>query len=738
MSYNFEDHLLSDDPLAELDDELFGRSHLVERVIDVLGQVRKQSTSSTIGLVGAWGSGKSSVLTSVLSRIRLNDAETSKALNREKWLVAEFNPWLFSDPHALHAGFFTTLRDAFPSTQKWKDVRGKVIQLGRYVAPAAGLVTAFFGGDGEPAASNLIDQFELNAVKQHDAISKKLKDLQQPVLIVVDDLDRLTATELLEVFKLVRLVGRLPYVYYVLSYDEHTLVDLLAKTDLVSANDDRRALEYLEKIVQVRLDMPLLRPFEVDRVVDRALLFLARKHGVDLDDETTQVLSRRFDDVMSNRLRTPRSLKRLFGQLDAFLSAVGNEVHFGDYVVVTWLRTMEPGVYDLIQRRRSQLLSIETDPMRSLDAPKNDAGARRSSWIRDLKAAHVASGDVEDVLWLLGTLFPVVGDAYRFGSPSMNGEAPPAEPGRISHVDYFDRFFAFGVPSDDIPDTLARDALADIVAGRADDSPRVAQLLAAYSTDPRLALRKIAQSYLQTKTPSPALICWVAERWHHASDRFVRGRLENLCATLSIHLSGDDTAIAAATLMSTDEGLLFVSHLRGALVKAAHTRGPDREAFEMAAGSWGDTLDPFLATRFAELSKRYDSPTKLSAPLTAVFHRWRNNNTPAAASFLETAVPERWGWVDALMWLAPVTTPDEGKTYFLNPERNQDDYSDIFDLDTAVIDCGDEIMELDHVDDFREKEATPEARRAYVLTVLRQRAEYNAMMEDAENFVNNI
>lgn len=81
----------------------------------------------------------------------------------------------------------------------------------------------------------------------------------QPILVVVDDLDRLTAEELLAAFKLVRLVGRFPHVHYMLSYDEHTLIVLLDHTDLVSASDERRGLDDLEKIVQVRIDMPLLR-----------------------------------------------------------------------------------------------------------------------------------------------------------------------------------------------------------------------------------------------------------------------------------------------------------------------------------------------------------------------------------------------------------------------------------------------------------------------------------------------
>jgi predicted KAP-like P-loop ATPase len=75
-----------------------------------------------------------------------------------------------------------------------------------------------------------------------------------PVLVVLDDLDRLTPDELPLVFKLVRLVGRLPNVYYLLRYDERTLLDVLRRTDLVG-DDEARGRDHLEKMVQVRLDL---------------------------------------------------------------------------------------------------------------------------------------------------------------------------------------------------------------------------------------------------------------------------------------------------------------------------------------------------------------------------------------------------------------------------------------------------------------------------------------------------
>ena len=73
--------------------------------------------------------------------------------------------------------------------------------------------------------------------------------------MVLDDIDRLHAEELLMVFKLVRLVGRLPNVYYLLAYDEATVLAVITNTKL-AGNDMDRARRYLEKMVQLRLVVP--------------------------------------------------------------------------------------------------------------------------------------------------------------------------------------------------------------------------------------------------------------------------------------------------------------------------------------------------------------------------------------------------------------------------------------------------------------------------------------------------
>ncbi len=82
MTYRF----FNDDPVdgsAVLPD-LLGHERYADHSVGLLREVRDQSESGVLALIGPWGSGKSSVLKMVLRRLR--NAEPAS------WSVAELNP----------------------------------------------------------------------------------------------------------------------------------------------------------------------------------------------------------------------------------------------------------------------------------------------------------------------------------------------------------------------------------------------------------------------------------------------------------------------------------------------------------------------------------------------------------------------------------------------------------------------------------------------------------------------
>jgi predicted KAP-like P-loop ATPase len=245
--------------------DLLDRIGYAEQVIALIDRVREQSRSSVLALIGPWGAGKSSVLQMTL---RLLHESTTSATN---WLVAEFNPWNYPDLDSLQTGFFAELRSAMPDDVRWCESRKKIGDIGKAISPL-GKLTSLVGVDSSVVFDKLSSLIagDVSLSHTHREAEKALGTLNQPILMVLDDLDRLTPEELLRTLKLVRLVGRLPNVYYLLCYDERTLLEVLQRTELVGAAEGGRARDYMEKIVQVRLDIPPLRSTQASDLFDRA------------------------------------------------------------------------------------------------------------------------------------------------------------------------------------------------------------------------------------------------------------------------------------------------------------------------------------------------------------------------------------------------------------------------------------------------------------------------------------
>src|ERR1700677_1058105 len=97
-------------------EDILDRTDFVHHIVSVLDRVRQQGESSVIGLVADWGAGKSSVVN--MTRRLLEEYQ-----NEQSWLIAEYNPWNYSDFESLIMGFFAELRDAMPDNAQWGESR---------------------------------------------------------------------------------------------------------------------------------------------------------------------------------------------------------------------------------------------------------------------------------------------------------------------------------------------------------------------------------------------------------------------------------------------------------------------------------------------------------------------------------------------------------------------------------------------------------------------------------------
>src|SRR5690606_26020083 len=101
------------------------------------------------------------------------------------------------------------------------------------------------------------------------------------------------------------------------AYDEDTLLDVLSRTGLVGERDSRRASDYLEKMIQLRLDVPPLRETQISSLVDEAINAMAASVGLQVDDRDSVRFSMAYSAHLRHRLDTPRAIKRYVAQVEA-------------------------------------------------------------------------------------------------------------------------------------------------------------------------------------------------------------------------------------------------------------------------------------------------------------------------------------------------------------------------------------------------------------------------------------
>ncbi|WP_312167779.1 P-loop NTPase fold protein [Microbacterium sp.] len=561
MSILASENWYADDPISSLDDDNLDRAKFLSGLESVLLKVHGSEQSSVLALIGAWGSGKSSVLAQLTSMIEVPSGSADQ--NRERtWVTIAFNPWYFQDLASLQTGFFGELRDALPSRASWDKARDSIAGLGRAVAPFGALL-GLVGLDATGPLNGLA-----NAIATDQGVASKrrvaeeaLRKADSPVLVVIDDVDRLDPPELLLLFKLIRLIGRLPNVHYLLAYDETTLLDALSRTGLVGNQDPRRAIDYLEKIVQIRLDMPPVRDEQLSSWVNSALERLADEHGFSLDDEVSRRFSSAYFGHLRQRLATPRGVKRYFAQVDVFLAGLLQEVDLVDFLLISWIRSAEPLLYRAIVNHRGRLLGDFSTISSEWVAGKRDASAERAFWEEVLVDARVAPEHRAGVAQLVGQLFPRFEHQWSARNYAYGGDKVAST--RIAHPHYFDRYFAFAVPAEDLSDLVVAAAF-DQIRSRT----RGAELdlvESSFSTRTELILGKLESLCAPGAANSVEVLKWLVRHYHcvpeHTDIADAHQRTRWFGGGLYVGMNETQRVEVLEEAKLTQPGLFFFSYL---------------------------------------------------------------------------------------------------------------------------------------------------------------------------------
>lgn len=344
---------LTDHPLTEEGEELSGWKSQAQTLTQKLLATDTSHAAFSLGIVASWGEGKSSFMGIMQRYLQQAYREV---------IVMRFNPWLYDKEAQLTKVFFEELRRTLaPYSRK----------LSRSIDNYTDLLLAVDSG-WLKLALEVLQQSQSNTTKQFDKLSNEIQKLGRKVVIFIDDVDRLTREELLELFNLVRNSSNLPCLYFVLAYDKSYVLKTLQ-------SDGEHMSRYPEKIFQEEYPLPKLTPDTMWTVLEECLSEAQfgkkdkdKKQGAEDDqaedkENKVSTLLRELKKEGVNlpyHLTTIRMVKRMVNAFNSryeLLHEVG--VAPFDLFIFELIYYVYPSVYDfLLEMHKEALASLNASP----------------------------------------------------------------------------------------------------------------------------------------------------------------------------------------------------------------------------------------------------------------------------------------------------------------------------------------------------------------------------------------
>lgn len=419
--------ILADIPLENPADDRLGYAPFAQNLAEALCNLTTNECL-VFALYGSWGSGKTTCINFVLHYL-------NKKPKEKRPIIMRFNPWWFSGHGELLNQFF----------------KGFLIVLGKEekLKVAARLLADFFEIISEIPEPTGIIKFgkalsrglrissrEKEAWEVREKIGKCLKEQSQRILVVIDDIDRLTIDEIRDLFMVIKAVADFPNTLYLLAFDKSVVTKALESLQGISGYD------FLEKIVQVPFELPL-----PDKVALRNL-FLA-KLDILLSDTPHELFDQTywgnvFWDGIDHFLNTMRNIKRLINAIKVTYDTVKAEVNPVDFIAVKTIELFSSNIYQLI-RANPSMFTGHADTHGYSSAKIEDIKPFHNKWVEQLHER-----DREVVKKLLLRLFPKLEAVFGNTNYGSEWESSWRKQLRICSPDIYPVYFRLSIPAGEI------------------------------------------------------------------------------------------------------------------------------------------------------------------------------------------------------------------------------------------------------------------------------------------------
>lgn len=376
-------------PIRTASEDRLRRADFAARIANVLSELSLRE-GRVFAIRGGWGFGKSSLKNLISERL---DARSDGA----DWL--DFNPWQWGDGDSIARALFGQIADRLGGEHS-KAALARAEALRRYGAILTGagaplkeagssshlistvltnasvIAVASAIGFDLPTAAKVAAVLAFLSVgtsllgrvlshlgrdrgsepldKVREALEARLRELDRPLVVFVDDIDRLEPEQIRMLLRQVKANANLPNIVFVLLFQPSIVERALDPV----ANDDGRA--FLEKIVQASFDLPAVPVSIVHRIFGEELSELAGPYATEANGFSQTRWGNAFVGCIQPLLRNMRDARRLISSITVHmpLHAAGDvfEVNIVDFLLLETIRVFEPDLHEALFRERELVL----------------------------------------------------------------------------------------------------------------------------------------------------------------------------------------------------------------------------------------------------------------------------------------------------------------------------------------------------------------------------------------------
>jgi predicted KAP-like P-loop ATPase len=426
-----------DRPIKHLSEDLLDRKTLAKFIGEAI--LKSQTKDSlVIGLLGEWGSGKTSLVNMIVEHIG-NISNSYEP--EEKPVIVDFNPWIFSEQNQLIDQFFNQLSLSLGRIDYSSNLKKASNSLKNYAkmfkpltyVPSIGQAASIaldaceVVAEATKSSGELLEK-DLSGIKKD--LSNLLENQDGKIIIVIDDIDRLNDREIRQVFQLVKSLADFPNTIYLLTFDKKIVTDALGK------DQPGHETEYLEKIVQVPLDIPLISKNELETLLTNQLDMILE--NVQESEFNRLLWGNLYQSGFKHFFENIRDVTRYINVLRFNYELVKDEVNPADFLAITAIQVFVPEVYQKIRENKEVFTSIST----TFDKAKPEY-----KQICDEIVSSVDPKVKKFLLNYLEVLFPNINAFYGGFFHDISFKKSWRIDRRVCSEDFFDVYFKLSIPN---------------------------------------------------------------------------------------------------------------------------------------------------------------------------------------------------------------------------------------------------------------------------------------------------